>query len=331
MKTFSTNDSGAGEQPVTGLDPSKAEEVAAEAHEESLARERTLLTISTASAAVFAVVGIVWGLLANSQVVLLDGAYALVGLLLGGLSLRVAALVERGPTPRYPFGREALGPVVVGVQGLVLLGTFSFASLEAISVILEGGSDTSFGSALGYALASLVGSLVLWALLRKRGHDSELVGAEAAQWAAGWVLSAGMFLGFAIALVLQRTSLAWMAGYMDSVLVLLATIVILPTPIRMLRTVFRELLEGIPEPEVTAPVMAVIAEVNAARGLPEPEVRIGKLGRKLYLELDYLVDASRQLGEADEVRRDLMRELAEPGRLLWINVELHTDPDWDRL
>ena len=32
---------------------------------------------------------------------------------------------------------------------------------------------------------------------------------------------------------------------------------------------------------------------------------------------------------ADQVRRGLMRELAQPGRLLWINVELHTDPAWD--
>ena len=33
--------------------------------------------------------------------------------------------------------------------------------------------------------------------------------------------------------------------------------------------------------------------------------------------------------EADEVRREVMAHLARPGRLLWINVELHTDPLWD--
>lgn len=69
--------------------------------------------------------------------------------------------------------------------------------------------------------------------------------------------------------------------------------------------------------------------MSAAHGLPEPTVRMGRLGRKLYLELDYLVAGGHSVGEADVVRRDLMARLQEPERLLWINVELHTDPDWD--
>ena len=35
------------------------------------------------------------------------------------------------------------------------------------------------------------------------------------------------------------------------------------------------------------------------------------------------------MGEADEVRRELLTRLSEPGRSLWINVELHSDPLWD--
>ena len=80
--------------------------------EAALRRERTLLQASTATAAAFAVVGIAWGWWAESQVILLDGAYALIGLGLGLLSLRAARLVEAGPTPDYPFGREALAPLI---------------------------------------------------------------------------------------------------------------------------------------------------------------------------------------------------------------------------
>jgi predicted Co/Zn/Cd cation transporter (cation efflux family) len=57
---------------------------------------------------------------------------------------------------------------------------------------------------------------------------------------------------------------------------------------------------------------------------------MGKLGRKVYVELDFLVESGREVGDADRVRRELMTRLSEPGRLLWINVELHTDPAWDR-
>ncbi len=65
--------------------------------------------------------------------------------------------------------------------------------------------------------------------------------------------------------------------------------------------------------------------------LPAPTVRMGKLGPKLYLELDYLIADDRAVGQADVIRRELMDSLHEPGRLTWINVELHTDPDWDKV
>lgn len=298
--------------------------------EAALRRERKLLQASTATAAAFAMVGIAWGWWAESQVILLDGAYALIGLGLGLLSLRAARLVEAGPTPDYPFGREALAPLVVGIQGLVLLGTFGFAAFDAVGVILEGGSDTEVGSALLYGIVTLAASLGIWGFLRGRAQESELVQAEAAQWAAGWVLSSGMVIGFGLALGLAGTSAAHLGRFADPVLVLLASAVILPTPVRMIRSMYGELLEGTPAPEVSGPVHDVVRLVSSRHGLPEPTIRLGKLGRKLYLELDYLVGPGRKVGEADNVRHDLIRQLHEPGRLLWINVELHTDPNWDQ-
>ncbi|MFM8600038.1 MAG: hypothetical protein ACKOB8_13700 [Mycobacterium sp.] len=112
---------------------------------------------------------------------------------------------------------------------------------------------------------------------------------------------------------------------------LVAAALILPAPVRMLRLSFRELLEGIPDAEVAGPINAAIAKVHADFGLPEPTARMGKLGRKIYLDLDFLVgeDEGWTVDHADQVHRQLQTELSEPGRLLWINVELHTDPNWD--
>lgn len=299
--------------------------------DDTLRREQFLLRVSTVTAAVFAVVGIVWGWWAESQVILLDGAYALIGLGLGLLSMHAARLVERGATPKYPFGREALGPLVVGMQGLVLLGTFGFAAVDAIGTIMEGGSDTALGSALGYAILSFLASVAIWWWLRQRSEDSELVQAEAAQWSAGWILSGGMFIGFGLALLLKSTQWSGLAAYADPVLVLLAAAVIAPTPLRMIRTMYSELLEGAPPPELAQEIHAAVAEATAQHDLPDPTVRTAKLGRKVYLELDYLVAGERDIGEADRVRRALGQRLQEPGRQLWINVELHSDPDWDEI
>lgn len=299
------------------------------AEHDTLRSEQVLLRASIAAAIAFAVLGVAWGWWAQSQVILLDGAYALIGLGLGLLSLRAARLVEAGPTPKYPFGREALAPLIVGIQGMVLLGTFGFAAFDAVGVILEGGSETALGPALGYAIVSLIGAVGIWWYLHSRAEESELVQAEATQWAAGWVLSSGMLVGFGAALVLQRTAWSELAAFADPVLVLLATAVIIPAPIRMMRQMYSELLEGRPPAEIREPIEEHIRQVSGEHGLPQPTVRMGKLGRKLYVELDYLVEGQWDVGEADRVRRELMNRLEEPGRLLWINVELHSDPLWD--
>jgi len=295
-----------------------------------LRREQRLLRISTLSAAGFAIVGIVWGLAAGSQIIVLDGAYALIGVLLGGLSLRAAQLVERGPTNRYPFGREALAPLVVGVQGLVLIGSLGYAALDAVAVILAGGSEPELGAAMLYALLSTAATIVIWRLLLTGAQASELVRAEAAQWYAGLLLSIGMFVGFLAAWLLTGSPADALVPYFDPAMVVAAAVLISPTPIRMLVSMYRELLEGAPSAELAEPLHRVIEEVSAEIGLPQPVTRMGKLGRKLYIELDYLVVEGRwTISDADRVRRILIQRLAEPGRLLWVNVELHTDPEWD--
>jgi len=300
-------------------------------YEQVLKAEQRSLAISLSAAGVLSVLGIAWGLSVSSQIILFDGAYGVIGVALSALTLHASNLVRRGPSSRYPFGREALGPLVLGVQGLVLLGAFGYAIIDAIQIILDGGGQTELGAALVYAVLAFAGSLGVYLVLRRMGRHSELVAAEAAQWAAAVLLGLAMLIGFTAALLLQDSPWAWFAGYVDPILVLIAAAIIAPTPIGMLRTTIRELLEGAPGADIEQPITLAISETSAEHGLPQPQsVLIGKLGRKVYVEVDYLVAADRwTLADGDRIRRELLSRLQAPGLSFWLNVELHTDPDWD--
>ncbi|MGB8021396.1 MAG: cation transporter [Candidatus Nanopelagicales bacterium] len=302
-----------------------------EAASQSGRREAQALRLSAAASLLLAALGVAWGLAVGSQVILFDGLYAIIGFVLAWLGLRASALVEAGPTPSFPFGREALAPLMVAAQALALLGTFGYAVFDAVGVILDGGSQTVLEWALGYSVVNLVACVGMRAVLMRSQEGSDLVAAEVVAWGAAALLGFAMVLGFGLALMIGSTSLAWAAPFVDPVLVLVAAALILPTPIRMLRQSFRELLEGVPSAEITDPVHASIASLRTELGLPEPTTRIGKLGRKVYIELDFLVgsDEGWTVDDADRIRRRLVADLRRPGRMLWVNVELHTDPGWD--
>ena len=109
--------------------------------------------VATAS---MAVLGVVWGILSGSSVILFDGVYGALGVALTWLAMVASRLVAGGPTAKYPFGREALAPMVITLQGIALLGTCLYASIDAVMVIVDGGSDVSAGSAMVYGFISAV-------------------------------------------------------------------------------------------------------------------------------------------------------------------------------
>lgn len=289
--------------------------------------EQVALRRSILVSVVLCVLAIGWGTVANSQVILLDGAYMMVGVALSGLSLATSRRVAAGPSTRFPFGLEALAPLAVGVQGLALLAVAGFAATEAVRLLVHGGTDVAAVSVAGYALVSGLVALSLYRYVRAAGPTSDLLTAEARQWWAGALLSLVVFIGALGALLLRTVGWTAIERYVDPVLVLLAVLMLVPQPVAMLRTMVRELLEGAPTPEVQAPVRRAVAEVRAEHALAEPALRMTKVGRKLYVEVGFLVPAGRwDVADEDRVRRALSSRLDSLPFDVWLNLELTTDP-----
>lgn len=295
---------------------------------EDPALERRALLASTLGAAAFAALGIVLGIVSGSQVILFDGAFSLLGVGLGWMALVASTAGRRGPTERYPFGREGLAPLVIGVEGVALLATCAYAAFEALRTILSGGGEVVGGWGLVYAVISFVVPFAMATWLT-RTSTSELVAAEATQWRAGGAFGIGMLVAFVGARLLEGSRWSWLAGYVDPGLVLVAAVVFVIPPLRMVRTMLVELLEAAPGPEVAEPVRATVAEVGARHALPTPTVRMTKVGTKLYVDVVYEVDAGQTVGAGDAVRRDLAAGLAELHVDPWLTVEFTADPNWD--
>ncbi|MFC7533009.1 cation diffusion facilitator family transporter [Actinoplanes sp. GCM10030250] len=298
----------------------------------SPAAERSALRVSMAATTLLAVVGVVWGVLSGSQIVLFDGVYAVVGIGLTGLALHASRLIAGGPTAHYPYGREALSPLVIALQGVALLATCGYGSVDAALTIAGGGSDVVPSSALWYGILSLLAAGAGWAWLRPRGRRSELLAAEAQTWLLSAGLSIGMVVAFGLVLLMNRTGYAQWGRFADPVLVLLASAALAPAPVRMIRNTLTELLEGAPDERIHEPVRRALTGVCEKYGLTEPVLRLGKVGPKLYVEVDFVVAGERwRVADADRVRHDLLERLSAVLPYdLWLNVELTGDPAWVR-
>ncbi len=293
----------------------------------STVEQRTLRTSLWVTIS-FAAISAVWGILAKSEVILLDAVFTPLYLLMTSGSLIVSRLVAKGPSRMYPFGRNALEPLLVIAQAIILLGALAYAILEAVRVILAGGSDVAGVSLLAYGLFSALVSLVMWRVLLRMARDRPLVRAETAGWFSFVPSSAVVAVGGVVVLLLDGTRFAAAVPYVDPTLVIIGGLGFAMIPINLFRRSIRDLQTGRPEPELAAQVETVVENVRTAEGLPEPILRVGRLGAILDIALAFVLPP----GTGDIACEDRVRRAVRdgPGYLpysVWITVEFSYDAE----
>ena len=267
-------------------------------------------------------IGVVWGIVSGSQMILLDGVYAIIGIVVSWLLLQASAMAQEGPTSRFPYGREAVTPLVIGVQGFILLATLVYALAEGAFTIRDGGSEVAPGPALVYAVVIATANITFWHWIQRQAAHSDLLRAETTGWRVASLRGVGMLVGFVVLWFLLDSSWSRAAPYVDPVMVIITCVAFLPAPIKMVRATVRELLEGAPSAEIQQPVLEIVRAVCAQFEIANPVVRMTKVGPKLYVEVDAAVRPDATIAQEDEVREIIRERLTELPFDLWLNFEL---------
>ncbi len=147
-------------------------------------------------------------------------------------------------------------------QAVVLFVLLGYASLEAVRVILGGGSEVSGAALVGYGLFSAIVSVIIWIVLLRMANGQALVEAEAAGWLSGLVSSLGVALGGIFVIVVRGSSLEHLAPFADSVLVLFMSVLLMAIPLNLMRKSVRDLQNPMPDAEMTRVVQDLIADVS---------------------------------------------------------------------
>ena len=293
-----------------------------------------VLLVSVWASAGFAVLALGWGLFAGSQMIVFDGLYSFASVFLSLLAVLAVRAAARGPDERYPWGREVWEPLTIVVKAAALGALSVYALIGAVVEIVDGGRAVSAGWAVIYAvLATSGGVAVSWYLRRRGRRGSDIIRAEAAEWVSDTLLSLGVLVGFAVALVLDRTGRSELARYVDPAMVALISAAFLPVPLRLGTQGLREILTMAPADDLQRRLAGHVAEVEHEYGFAESFVRTSKVGRRLDVEIDFVVPETARaqcVRDFDEVRAVLHDRLHRLAPVTAMTVGFTADRRWAR-
>ncbi len=277
----------------------------------------------------FATLGIVIACQANSQAVWLD---ALFSLLCAGMIAIESGVVDRLREPastHRPNGLAACEPLLMLLKGVVLTLICLLTLAKSLHSLLNGGHTTQEGPLIGFGLCGLVicGGLSLWLGRKSRELRSPILATEQHYFRFDALISLGVMLAFALAMLLKGTPLAFLASYMDPLLSLVMVCLTLPSPLQVSYRGGCELLCLPADRQWQSELQARIGASLTAGESASLDPRLTRQGRRVRVQLYWkATDVPISSEEASQLCRRIHDAIADCAPLLSVELVLGSSP-----
>lgn len=307
----------------------------------SMHTEQGILRLSVIVTILLAMLGAGVGLAVGSSAIVFDGVYGLIDAAMTGMALLVARLIAASNSAdaagtiysrRFTMGFWHLEPLVLGVNGTLLIGASVYAIINAIGSILAGGHALSFGPVMAFTGLNVMIDVGMAMLVRRanRSIGSAFVALDARAWAMTSALSGALFVSFIIGFAVQGGSYGWIAPYVDPIALILVCIAIIPGPFTTVRGALAEILLVTPR-DLWAQVDEVACQVVERHGFISHRAFVARVGRGVQIELAFIVPEhwpARRLEEWDMLRDRIGEALGKDSPDRWLTIVFTTDPEW---
>lgn len=303
--------------------------------------ERSILRLSIAVTVFVAAFGVVFGLLSGSFAIVFDGVYALADAGMTIVALLVANLIATstasGP-PRhrlvehFTMGFWHLEPMVLLLNGVLLMGAAIYALINAIGSLMTGGRTLEFDIAVLYAAITLVICLAM-ALFDRRANrrvKSDFLALDEKAWLMSAAITAALLVAFVIGYLIQGTSYQYLSPYIDPLVLALVCLVIIPLPIGTVRQALADFLLVTPA-DLKQQVDEVARAVVARYGFLSHRAYVAKVGRGRQIELYFIAPTGwppKPLEEWDALRDEIGQAIGGEGPDRWLTIAFTTDREW---
>lgn len=247
--------------------------------------------------------------------ILFDGVYSFVGVMLSSASLFVCKIIKEKDNRDFYFGKYILEPLVITINSLILTIMCTYSMISSIRILFGGGNSVNIKSAFIYSIISTIGCAVIFFTIKSKNKkaQSELIKSEMVQWFMDFLLSSSIFIGFLIVIILSNTKFKEIIIYIDPLMVLLASIVCIRNPIKRFIRNFKEVIGLIKPEKISRQVEKNIKIIEANYNFLKSTTKVMKRGRSIQIEINFSNDGSSEeeltLEEMNSIKDDLIKKI----------------------
>ncbi|WP_394149108.1 cation diffusion facilitator family transporter [Vibrio maritimus] len=305
-------------------------------------KEHRLIQFSIAMGTIYTTVGIAWGLIIQSGIILFDAIYSGVSILLSMITMYALVIISKDdsfdaqniPNSRFHMGSMAVEPLVNMIKSLVIISICLYGFASAILLIINGGSESANAfSGVYYGLITALICSCSWCFLKYFGRNqNDLIQAECEQWMVDAIFSVLVVLSFLLSYWMSQTeTLRGLARYIDPLSVIIATLYFIKVPFNRLLISTKELLVMAPEESIQNDIEKALRPFVSKHSFSDYFVRATKTGRQLSVDVTFIVGDSMShfdIQQQDSVRKKIEQRLTPLSENLWLSVCFTNDLYW---
>ena len=295
--------------------------------------ENKILKLSVVGALFFALFGIAWGWAIDSDMIIFDGLYSFISVILSMLSLYINNYMAKRDFEKFPFGKHILEPIVISIKSLIIAIMCLYSLIDAIKTIVSGGNSVSLGLAIIYSIVSVVGCGVIsfYMKIKEKELSSELIKAECMQWFMDTALSTAVLVAFLVAEVLAKTKLNILNPYIDPGMTVVVSLIFIKMPIKTFINSFKEVMCVKADDEINEDIYVLVKEIEEEYKFEDSITRVSKIGSELRIEIDFVYNKDsklKTLDQMDRVREEINNAIKHIDYNKWLNVSFTGNKKW---
>lgn len=291
--------------------------MAAPDHTSSKQTESRSLLVAMWGSLFMAAAGLLAGVLSNSDAIMMDGLFSLVGFGAALLGRRITMRIDAGPDNARPFGYAADEAIFSTFRSLSLLGLVLFAVASAVKNIynyLAGVTPEPLHFTPMIVYFAVIGAtcLLLWGFhyftWRRTGKRSAILKLEAKAAMFDGLITAAAGAGLGAIYLYRDGPLAAIAPVGDSVIVLLLCLAAVGTYVREFRGGIGELAGATASPAHVAAARKSLRDTIREEGGVLRDLSVTKLGRTFLVTVYYDPQRPISAEEIDSLTLRMIRD-----------------------